>query len=55
VPGIQTSRTAGLLTERTRHQPTADAGERIQATKPGEPAGLDTFYVGNLKGVVKVW
>ena len=42
--------TTGLLTERTvkriRH---------VEAAIPGELVSLDTFYVGKLKGVGKVW
>jgi hypothetical protein len=41
---------AGLLTERTikpvRH---------VAASAPGDLLSLDTFYVGKLKGVGKVW
>ncbi len=42
--------TAGLLTERTarRHR-------HVMATAPGDLLSLDTFYVGKLKGVGKVW
>lgn len=42
--------TAGLLTERTarRHR-------HVEAAAPGELLSLDTFYVGKLKGVGKVW
>ena len=49
---------AGLLTERTRRQLAAAQRRRaphIQATKPGELVCLDTFYIGKLKGVGKVW
>jgi transposase InsO family protein len=49
---------AGLLTERTRRQLLAAqrrAGQHIQAEKPGELVCLDTFYIGKLKGVGKVW
>lgn len=49
---------AGLLTERTRqalwrlrHGPT----RHVEATQPAELFCLDTFYIGNLKGVGKVW
>ena len=49
---------AGLLTERTRRQLLAAqrrAGKHIQAENPGELVCLDTFYIGKLKGVGKVW
>jgi len=49
---------AGLLTERTRRQLAAAQRRQaphIQASKPGELVCLDTFYIGNLKGVGKVW
>jgi transposase InsO family protein len=49
---------AGLLTERTRqalwrlrHGQT----QHVQARQPGELVCLDTFYIGKLKGVGKVW
>jgi transposase InsO family protein len=44
------AQTAGLLTERTarRHR-------HVEAAQPGELLSLDTFYVGKLKGVGKVW
>jgi hypothetical protein len=46
--------TLGLLTERTgrAHR---QAGRHVEATQPGELLSLDTFYVGKLKGVGKVW
>ena len=49
--------TAGLLTERTRRAlHNARRGARhVQARVPGELVCLDTFYVGKLKGVGKVW
>ena len=44
-------RRRGLLTERT-----AQAGPpRRGAAQPGDLLSLDTFYVGKLKGVGKVW
>lgn len=42
--------TAGLLTERT-----AKAIRHVAAARPGDLLCLDTFYVGKLKGVGKVW
>lgn len=49
--------TRGLLTERTRRRLTrARGGSRhVKASRPGELVCLDTFYVGKLKGVGKVW
>ena len=46
--------TLGLLTERTgrAHRQT---GRHVEASQPGELLSLDTFYVGKLKGVGKVW
>jgi transposase InsO family protein len=40
----------GLLTERT-----AKPIRHVEATQPGDLLSLDTFYVGKLKGVGKVW
>lgn len=42
--------TTGLLTERT-----AKPGRHVEANEPGALLSLDTFYVGKLKGVGKVW
>ena len=42
--------TAGLLTERT-----ARPHRHVEAAQPGDLLSLDTFYVGKLKGVGKVW
>jgi len=50
--------TAGLLTARTRQQLwRARHGQtrHVAARAPGELVCLDTFYVGQLKGVGKVW
>lgn len=41
---------AGLLTERT-----VKPARHVAASAPGELLSLDTFYVGKLKGVGKVW
>jgi len=49
---------AGLLTERTRRQLAAAQRRQaphIEARQPGDLVCLDTFYVGKLKGVGKVW
>ena len=50
-------REAGLLTERTRGELQRARQQRrhVQASEPGELVCLDTFYIGRLKGVGKVW
>jgi transposase InsO family protein len=47
----------GLLTERTRAALRAarQTPPHVEAERPGELVCLDTFYLGNLKGVGKVW
>jgi len=45
--------TVGLLTERTGRA--RRVGRHVEAAAPGELLSLDTFYVGKLKGVGKVW
>jgi transposase InsO family protein len=48
----------GLITERTRRQlRTALNGAEVhvEAKRPGDLVCLDTFYIGQLKGVGKVW
>jgi len=55
---VHSAQAAGLLTERTRRQRAAAERRRaphIQATKLGEFVSLDTFYIGKLKGVVRIW
>jgi transposase InsO family protein len=44
---------AGLLTERTRRRLTRS--RHVAAEEPGELVCLDTFYIGKLKGVGKLW
>jgi transposase InsO family protein len=47
-----------LLTERTRRalwRARHGAARHVAADEPGELVCLDTFYIGNLKGVGKVW
>jgi transposase InsO family protein len=54
----QAARTAGLLTERTRQalwRARHGRTRHVEATQPGQLVCLDTFYIGNLKGVGKVW
>jgi transposase InsO family protein len=47
----------GLLTERTRRALHKARRQRrhVQASRPGELVCIDTFYIGRLKGVGKVW
>lgn len=45
--------TQGLLTERTARA--LRKTRHVEADVPGELLSLDTFYVGRLKGVGKVW
>jgi hypothetical protein len=55
---VHSAQAAGLLTERTRRQVAAAQRRRaphIQATKLGELVSLDTFYIGKLKGVGRIW
>lgn len=47
----QSAHTTGLLTERTARRKT----RHVHADEPGDLLSLDTFYVGKLKGVGKVW
>jgi transposase InsO family protein len=52
------ARRAGLLTERTRRrlrQAQRQAPRHVEASRPGELVCLDCFYIGQLKGVGKVW
>ncbi len=52
------ARAAGLLTERTRRRlwrAQYGRSQHVQATTPGELVCFDTFYIGKLKGVGKVW
>lgn len=48
---------AGLLTERTRRalQRARRPERHVEASEPGELVCLDTFYIGKLKGVGRVW
>ncbi len=47
-----TAATTGLLTDDTRDGP---FGFCHFAARPGDLVALDSFYIGNLKGVGKVW
>lgn len=55
----RSARAAGLLTERTRESLLrARYGAKtrhVEASTPGELVCLDSFYIGKLKGVGKVW
>jgi len=52
---VHSARNAGLLTERTRQNLARRKTRHVQAEKPGELVCIDTFYIGNLKGVGKLW
>lgn len=48
----------GLVTERTRRKlrtALSDAEVHVSAKRPGDLVCLDTFFIGRLKGVGKVW
>ena len=54
----QAARTAGLLTDRTRRtlwRARHGHTRHVEANEPGQLVCLDTFYIGKLKGVGKVW
>ena len=54
----QAVHTVGLLTERTRRRLwRARHGQtrHVEAREPGELVCLDTFYIGQLQGVGKIW
>jgi transposase InsO family protein len=54
----QAARMAGLLTDRIRQRLWRARHGRtrhVEADKPGQLVCLDIFYIGNLKGVGKVW
>ena len=48
---VHSAKSAGLLTERTRRDLSRRRVRHVQAEKPGELVCIDTFYIGNLKGV----
>ena len=52
---VHSAKTAGLLTERTRQNLSRRKTRHVQAEKPGELVCIDTFYIGNLKGVGRLW
>ena len=54
---VHAAATTGLVTERTRSALRAarPGPPHVEAARPGDLVCLDTFYLGNLKGVGKVW
>ncbi len=50
-----TAASAGLLTERTQRSLARAPTRHGEAEEPGELTGIDTFYIGKLKGVGKLW
>ncbi len=49
---------AGLLTERTRRRLLRASNGRtrhVAASEPGELVSIDSFYIGKLKGIGKIW
>jgi len=49
------AKSAGLLTQRTRQSLVRRKVRHVQAEEPGALICIDTFYIGNLKGVGKLW
>jgi len=52
---VHSAKSAGLLTQRTRENVSRRKTRHVQAERPGELVSIDTFYIGNLKGVGKLW
>jgi hypothetical protein len=52
---LNSARRAGLVTERTRRSLRSCQRRRVEAREPEELVCLDSFCVGGLKGVGKVW
>ena len=52
---VHSAKAAGLLTDRTRRNLSRRKVRHVQSEKPGELVCIDTFYIGNLKGVGKMW
>jgi transposase InsO family protein len=50
-----TAASAGPLTERTRRSLARTPTRHVEAEEPGELVCIDTFYIGKLKGVGKLW
>lgn len=49
------AKTAELLTERTRRDLPKRRKRHVVAEQPGELVCIDTFYIGKLKGVGRLW
>jgi transposase InsO family protein len=52
---VHSAKSTGLLTDRTRRSLARRKTRHVQAEKPGELVCIDTFYIGKLKGVGKMW
>ena len=52
---VHSAEHAGLLTERTRRSLARRKVLHVQAENPGELVCINTFYIGNLMGVGKLW
>ena len=52
---VHSAKHGGLLTERTRRSLSRRKVRHVLAEKPGELVCIDTFYIGKLKGVGKLW
>jgi len=52
---MHSANSAELLTERTRRNLSHRKVRHVQADRRGDLVCIDTFYIGNLKGVVKLW
>ena len=52
---VHSAKHAGLLTDRTRRTLSRRKVRHVLAEKPGELVCIDTFYIGKLKGVGKLW
>ena len=52
---VHGAKSARLLTQRTRENVSRRKTRHVQAEKPGELVCIDTFYIGNLKRVGKLW
>ena len=52
---MHSARSAGLLTERTRRNLAQRKVRHVQSENPSELVCIDTFYIGKLKGVGKLW
>jgi hypothetical protein len=56
LPVPDQARAIGILTEYTRSLVEARSAHcQLEGQLPGDLVGIDTFYVGRLKGIGKVW